>query len=197
MRIDLIIPTVAGREDSLARCVDSYERNTAPGVLNVIVIRGRPTVGIAWQEGIEQSTASYVHLSCDDLEMVSPVWAGACVEVADSGRLPCPVVRRPDGSLESCGGDMRAPACLISQLQNDGTEVDFTTVPFGTREQVEAIGMHDGHYLTDTYFSHKGRNLGWPTVVTTGYEFIHHHSNVGRLSPNTADSRIYAEAMRG
>ena len=44
---------------------------------------------------MEQSTAPYVHLTADDLEVTSPTWAGVCIETVDAGELPCPIVRRP------------------------------------------------------------------------------------------------------
>jgi hypothetical protein len=191
--IDIVLPTVAGREADLERCIASYEANTAPDVLTFIVIHDEPNCGTAWIKGMEASTAPYVHLTADDLEVTSPTWA----EASDRGLLPCPIVRRPNGSIESCGGDMSAPACLISELQENGTEVDFSPVPFGSREQVEAIGMIEAQYETDTYFSHKGRELGWPTVVCHGYEFTHHRSDVKRISPNPADHKLYVEAMNG
>jgi hypothetical protein len=192
--IDLVVPTVTGREADLTRCVESYQRHASVD-LNVIVIRDEPTVGLAWLEGIDQSSAPYVHLCCDDLEQVSPTWAETCIEITDAGQIPCPVVRRPDGSLESCGGDMNRPDCLVSEMLEDRTEVDFTTVPFGSREQIDAISMTTGHYETDTYFSHKGRQLGWPTVVAHGFEVVHHRSDVGRLGPTHADHRAYEQAM--
>ena len=193
--IDIILPTVKGREDSLARAIESYQRHTHPDCLNIIVIRDEPTVGLAWSKGIESSKAPYIHLSCDDLEVTSPTWAGACVEAADRGTLPCPVVSRPDGSLESCGGDMNVPACLISTMQPDRTEVDFSVVPFGLREQVEAIGMTEGHYLSDTYFSHKGRQLGYSTVIVCDYALTHHRSDVKRRLVTHEDLRLYHEAL--
>ena len=193
--IDVVVPSVSGREDSLARAIESYQRHTHPDCLNIIVIRDEPTVGLAWNKGIEASTAPYIHLSCDDLEVTSSTWAGACVEVMDQGKLPCPVVSRPDGSLESCGGDMNVTACLISTVQPNGTEVDFSVVPFGSREQVEAIGMTEGHYLSDTYFSHKGRQLGYSTVIVSDYALTHHHSNVKRRPVTQEDHRLYHEAL--
>jgi len=195
--LDVVVPTVTGREESLERCISSYKANTAPGTLNIIVVKDEPTCGLAWTKGIEKTTAPYIALTCDDLEIISPIWAGACIEVCDSGRLPCPIIRRPDGSLESCGGDTDTSGHLLTHMQPDGAEVDFAPVPFGSREQIEAIGMHDGHYKTDTYFSHKGRKLGWPTVVTHGYAFIHHHSSVGRITPSLRDDVAYVEAMDG
>lgn len=195
--IDVIIPSVAGREESLERCIESYERNTAPDVLAFIVIRDEETCGIAWGKGMELSTAPYVHLSNDDLEVCDRIWAGVCCETVDAGQLPCPIVFRPDGSIESCGGDVGAPGHLISHRQPDRTPCDFTTVPFMSREQADAIGMTRGHYKTDVYVSHKGRALGYETTVRTHYAFTHHHSSVKRRQPSPDDDREYAEGMGG
>lgn len=193
--IDVVVPTVEGREDSLARCIASYEENTAGGVLNFIVVHDEPTCGLAWMKGMEQSKAPYVHLTADDLEVTSPTWAGVCIETVDAGELPCPIVRRLDGSVESCGGNMNAPACLISEMQPDRTPVDFTVLPFYSREQAERIGMTAGHYMTDVFASHRGRQLGYETVVRHGYELVHHRSDVGRREPDPEDHRLYNEAM--
>lgn len=194
--IDVIVPTVTGREADLERCIASYEKHTAEGVLTFFVIRDEETVGSAWKKGIELSTAPYVALTNDDCEITSPTWAGVCCETVDAGQLPCPIVRRPSGSIESAGGDMNAPACLITEVQPDKTLVDFTTIPFFSREQADAIGMIAAHYMTDVYASHKGRQLGYETVLRHGYEFIHHHSNVKRRTPTPDDNRLYDEAMR-
>lgn len=193
--IDVVIPTVTGREESLERLLGSYEQNTAPGALNFIIVTDEETCGTAWRKGMELSTAPYIHLSCDDLEVTSPTWAGVACETVDAGRLPCPVIRRPGGALESCGGDMAAPHCLIDHEQPDNTPCDFTVVPFLSREQANRIGMHDGHYQTDTYVSHKGRQLGYETVVRLGYEFTHHRSDVKRRGVTPDDQRLYDEAM--
>lgn len=194
--VDLVVPTVTGREEHLERCLDSYERNTARGVLRFIVIRDEETVGSAWRAGIERSTAPYVALTNDDCEITSPLWAGVCCETVDAGFLPCPIVRRPDGSLESCGGDMNAPACLISTEQPDQTPVDFTTIPFMSREQADAIGMLDGvHYGADVWVSHRGRQLGYETVIRHGYEFTHWHSMVKRRSAHPGEMQAVTEAL--
>lgn len=193
--IDVIIPTVTGREETLARLLDSYERNTAPDVLTFIIIKDEETCGGAWKKGMALSTAPYLALACDDLEVASPTWAGACCEVVDRGELPCPIVRRPDGSIESCGGDMNAPACLISDMQPDGTVVDFTPVPFMSREQAGAISMLEIHYGSDVWVSHRGRQLGYETTVAHGYEFVHHHSNIKRRQPEPGEIATMTKAL--
>jgi uncharacterized protein (DUF736 family) len=193
--IDVIFPTVPGREDSLARCVASYEQNTAPDAITITVIRGQDTVGKAWIEGMAKTSEPFVHLSCDDIEMASPTWAAACVEVASDGKLPAPIVRRPDGSVESAGGDMNRAHCLIEDIQADGTEVDFTPLPFMSREQADQIGMIEAHYMTDVFVSYKGRQFGYPTVVTHGYEVTHHHENPGRRTVTAEDHVLFNAAL--
>lgn len=192
--VDVVIPTVSGREDSLERLIESCERNTA-APLNFIVIRDQESCGQAWIEGLKLTLHDYVWLACDDLEVTSPTWAGACIEATDHGLIPCATIRRPDGGIESCGGDMRAPGSLIREEQPHGTEVDFSPSPFLSRRQAKAIGMLPIHYYSDVWASYKGRVLGYPTVVTGGFELTHHHLNVGRKAPSVADLKTFEEAM--
>lgn len=194
--IDVILPTVTGREADLERCREAYEKNTAPGVLTFIVVRDEETVGDAWKRGMELSNSPYVALTNDDCEITDPTWAGVCCETVDAGLLPCPVVHRPDGSLESCGGDMNAGANLISTMQPDKTRVDFTTIPFMSREQADAIGMLNGvHYGADVWVSHRGRQLGYETVVRHAYQFTHHHSMVKRRTPQPSEMEAVTRAL--
>ena len=44
--IDLIVPTIEGREESLERCLASFPD------LNHIVVKGQPTCGLGWIEGM-------------------------------------------------------------------------------------------------------------------------------------------------
>jgi hypothetical protein len=192
--IDVIVPTIKGREESLERCLASF-----PG-LNHIVVKGEPTCGLGWIKGIKRSRADYLLLCADDIECdyydwQEPRWIDACIETADQGMLPAPVVFRPNHSLESAGGDMSASGCLINELQPDWTPVDFTPMPFGSREQIEAIGMIEAHYMTDVWFSHRGRQLGYETVLRHPFRLVHHHEMVGRISSTESDQQIYNNAM--
>lgn len=191
--IDVIVPTVTGREESLERCLASYERHTED--FTFIVVRDEDTCGIAWRKGMELSTAPYVHLTCDDLELREDGWADACRETADEGYLPCPIVYRPNGELESCGGDMGRAHNLITEVQPDKTPCDFTVVPFMSREQADAIGMIDAHYKSDVYVSHRGRQLGYETVVRIPYAFTHYSESVKRRSFTPDDDHLYNRGM--
>lgn len=177
-RIDLIVPTIDGREASLTRCVDSFQAHTAD--LNVIVVPESKTCGWGWRQGLVASQAPYVALVADDLQCISDEWAGVCVETADRGLLPCPRVWQPDGGIESQGGDMYALGHVLARHRKDRAACDFTTVPFMSRGQAERIGMIDTQYACDVWVSYRGRQLGLETVLRHGYDLVHYQEQAGR-----------------
>jgi hypothetical protein len=177
--IDVVVPTIEGREASLERCISSLRR-TSSVELNVIVVNESRTCGWGWRQGLVASRADYILLACDDQEAASAEWAEKCIETVDAGRLPCPRVWRPDGSIESNGGDMKLMHHVNPRPQKDGTEVDYTTIPFMSSEQAEQIGMIDVHYASDVWVSYRGRQFGYPTVLRHGFDVIHHGEQVGR-----------------
>jgi GT2 family glycosyltransferase len=187
--VDLIVPTIEGREESLERCLASFPD------LNHIVVKGQPSCGLGWIEGIKRSGADYLLLCCDDIEADPDCDLTACIEAVDDGYLPAPVIHTPSGTLESAGGDMNAPGCLLRDVQPDWTPVDFTPLPFVSRAQIKKIRMIEAHYMTDVYLSHKGRQLGYETVLRHDFKLIHHHHMTGRRSPSAEDQRLYAEGL--
>ncbi len=173
--IDVIIPTIPGREESLKRAVASYE---AAGDVSTVVVRDSPTCGDGWREGFRRSTAPYVLFASDDHECrgIEP-----CVETVEEGFIPCPRVWTPAGTIESNGGDMDAWHHTISRPQRDRKPVDYTTIPFLSREWAEQIGMpEDLHYCCDVWVSYRARQLGIATILRHGYEIVHHQEQVGR-----------------
>lgn len=178
--IDLIVPTIQGREASLQRCVSSFEEATPSGQLNVIVVPDSKTCGWGWRQGLVASRAPYVALVADDIECVSDAWSHVCKRVADAALLPCPRVYRPDGVIESQGGDMNALGHIVSRHRKDRAACDFTTVPFLNRRQAEQIGMIDTQYCCDVWVSYRGRQLGYQTVLCHGYDLMHYQEQVGR-----------------
>lgn len=180
--IDLIVPTIPGREESLERCLKSFQERTDPDVLNTIAVHDSETCGGGWKLGLEQSTADYVLLACDDQMVVGPagVWAARAQEAADAGYIVCPRVWSPEGRVESNGGDMNAYEHISKQPKRDWTPVDYTTVPFLAREAIERIGMLDIHYASDVWVSYRGRQLGYTTVIRHGFDIVHFQEAVGR-----------------
>jgi hypothetical protein len=128
-----------------------------------------------------------IHFSADDLEP-HPGWWEAAIEVTDRGRLPCPLVLRPGGAVESCGA--------WGQLMPDGTETDIARVPFLKREWWEMGGwiLDGAHYWTDNWIAVRGRELGIPTVTASGYCFTHHWAMEGRLDDRMASDRVLFDA---
>ncbi len=173
--IDLIIPTVKGREEWLERCISSY---TAHGEVNPIVIEDSLTCGWGWKTGLDRSEAPYVLLACDDQECVGSL--EVAIQTVNEGFLPCPRVWNADGSIQSQGGDMNVRHHIISRPQKDRTPVDYTTVPLMSREQADVIGMIPTHYSSDVWVSYRGRQLGYETVLRHGYEIVHHLADVKR-----------------
>lgn len=180
--ISVVIPTIAGREHWLERCLTAYENNTFHD-WEPIVIRDKPACGIAWNEGIAKARGDYIHLSADDLEPLA-CWDKPAVESADRGELPAARILNTDGSLQSCGTD--------DQEHDEGEEAFVARIPFATREQFDLIGpMMENHYMGDYWFSHRGRQVGLRSVVRRRYTFYHHYAQEGRIDTLSADVRDY------
>ncbi len=177
--IDCIIPTIPGREDSLERLLDSLQRTTL-SPYETVIIRDSVTCGWGWKTGLERSQGDYVALLCDDQEFIGKGWDEVCIDAADAGGIACPRVYLPDGTPESRGGDMHSLHHISLGPKKDGTKVDYATIPFLSREQIDAIGMLPVHYASDVWVSYRGRQLGFETVLRHGYEVRHHHNQVGR-----------------
>lgn len=184
--ISVIIPTISARTESgwLDRCLNAYEANTDIE-WQPIVIHDRPSCGIAWNEGIKLAQGDYIQLSADDLEPL-PGWADAAVASAERGELPAARILNPDGSLQSCGTD--------AQEHDTGEEAAVARIPFGTREQFERIGpMMEEHYMGDYWFSHRGREVGYLTIVQRDYAFVHHFAPEGRKTSFERDLAAYRQ----
>lgn len=177
--ISVIVPTVEGRAQSLLRCLAAYNDRSVGARLEVLVVEGSPTCGLAWQEGAGCASGDYIHLTADDLEPHDGWWEPA-VEACDLKKLPCPIVFNPDGNVQSAGGDLDAPSCLRTRIGEDWSPVPFTTVPFMSVRQWDAIGMIPLHYFTDVWVSERGAQLGIGTVLRTGYTLTHHNEPAGR-----------------
>lgn len=171
--ISVVIPTIAGREHWLKRCLKAY-KDTSPADTEFIVIHDKPACGIAWNEGIEQAQGDYIHLSADDLEPHSGWWQHA-VQICDEGNLPAPRLLNSDGTLQACGDN--------EVEKEDGVVVGFTRVPFLSREQAETIyPVIETHYYTDVWVSEVGRCYGMEVILSRSYLFTHHFAGEGRLS---------------
>jgi glycosyltransferase involved in cell wall biosynthesis len=187
--ISVICPTIAGREEHLARMKAAYAAHTDDYELIVVPNDGRGC-GVAWNEGAEAAVGDYIHFTADDLTPHAGWWqaAKACVE---RGYCPAPVLYWPDGRLQACGGSWES-------WEDDGRQTAFTRVPFLSREQWDAVRpMLPIHYYTDNYVTFRCGRAGWPTVNCHGYAFTHHMAQEGRVESERMgpDGRAYMEAV--
>lgn len=193
--ISVIVPTVAGREDHLERCVTAYA-SQAPGNyrLDLVVEHGHPTCGVAWQAGLAKAHGDYVHLSCDDIEP-RPGWHAPAIEAVKAGFLPAPQVCNPSGEPQSWPEP--------GKLGEDWAPVPMTSLPFCTAGQMDQIApLMRSHYFSDDWFSWRAMRAGWPCRLRSGYAFTHHWATVKRGAGMTQDERmahdrgLYHEAQR-
>ena len=186
--IDAIIPTIPGREASLERLLDSLQRTTV-SAYDTVIVRDSPTCGEGWKAGLERSQSPYVAFLCDDQEFTGKGWDGICIETVDNGGIPCPRVWFPDGRPESFGGDMHALHHTSRIPKKDGTRVDYTPIPFLSREMAEEIGVLETQYAGDVWVSYRGRQLGYDTILRHGFEVRHWHEQIGRGAGMTQNER--------
>lgn len=199
--IDVVVPTIKGREGFFEACLRNYRDNSVHEV-RIFEVHDKPTVGVAWNHGYQQllaarddDPADYLHLSCDDLEPQYG-WDVAAIEAIESGALPCPLQTRADGTPFQWG---RATVPVP-----DWTPTTATTLPFLPWDLAEQIlpGL-DCHYYTDDWVSWRANRLGWGDVYREGYRFVHHLAMEGRgAGMGTEDARmrndlpIFEEAKR-
>lgn len=173
----IVIPTINGRGEHLARCLEAYAR-TAPRA-SIYVKHDHPSCGEAWIAGAKEATRDgfdYLHLTADDIEPHDG-WLEAAIETVDAGFIPAPLVYDSGGSLDSAG--------LQNFGQYRGEHADWqliegTTIPFLSRAMWERIGMLPIHYCSDLYVSVIGRRHGWETAIRTPMRFTHHVAPEGR-----------------
>ena len=189
--ISVIVPTVAGREEHLARCLDNYAATTEN--YEVLVIPDKDVCGAAWCEGAERARGTHLHFSADDLYPHAG-WADAAVGVCERGFLPAPRILNSDGTLQSCGGsdgwETEHPT---------GEQTDFSRIPFLHREQWERIAPHvvsflrDRHYFTDNAVSTAAARFGIRTGVHRDYLFTHTLAEQSRGAGMTWEQRMIVD----
>lgn len=186
--ISIVVPTIKGRDGWLQNSLTTFKATYND--LEFIVVRDRPTCGIAWNEGIAKATGDYIMLSADDIEPATANWWEHGMYWADQGYLPCARVLNSDGSLQTCGD--------WTEEMDTGTVCSFARIPFGTAEQVRKIApILEIHYATDLWFSYRGREYAWQTVVVRGFCFYHHFASIGRLDDRMHGDMATYNALTG
>jgi glycosyltransferase involved in cell wall biosynthesis len=171
--LTVVIPTISGREESLARAIASYEDTLQGGPsYEIIQIKDWPTWPSACNEGYKRSKGDILHFTADDLEALPGWWERPLEHLAEYNELPAPRVYdyRPDGRFAN---EDDGP---------DGALTHFTRIPIMTREQYDTIGLWPHiDYYADLWLSEKARSIGIKTRMVFGYDFVHHWSQIGRV----------------
>ena len=185
--LSVVIPTIPGREESVARAIASYEDTLRGQKYDLVVIEDAPSWPAACNMGYEMSEGDLVHFSADDLEALPGWWEQASEHCLTHNELPAPVVlnHAPDGPWDNyMDGD-------------DGQLTHFTRVPLMTRRQYEAIGPwpEDLDYCADVWVSERARTVGILTRMVHSYRFVHHWSQIGRIDTPEIIARSNARLL--
>jgi hypothetical protein len=189
--LSIVMPTIRGREEWLERtCKAYYALTTTP--FEILVEENHPGCGPAWQAGGERAVGDYIFMAADDLEPKARYWETAAIEACKRGELPAPRIYHSDGRLQSCGESWE-------MLEPDGDETAFTRAPFMSRAQWDvAQPMLPVMYFTDNWVSWRCWQKHIPTVVTYGFDLIHHLAQEGRNEDRmAADGVIFHLATEG
>lgn len=190
--ISVVIPTVAGREEHLERCLTAYAENTVGEGVELLVQRDHATCGLAWNAGVAEARGEFLHLTADDLEP-RPGWNVPAQETVERGKLPAPVVLRrrliegyPVDVPETSGGHWGR------SLADREITLGTCVVPFCLLRDWRAnVGPSlETHYFTDNWFTDQCRRAGLEFVVRQGYAFVHHWATAGRGAGMGESERI-------
>lgn len=181
--LSVVIPTISGREESLARTIASYE-NTLEGVAHeIIVVKDENSWPRACNIGYGMAKGDMIHWTADDLE-AAPGWYADVPSFLKEDELPAPTVfdYRLDGKFSN------------AEDGPDGTLTWFTRVPMCRRDQADRIGpWPEITYYADVWFSEKARSVGIETRMLYTYRFVHHWSSVGRVDSQRNLRRAWVE----
>lgn len=177
--IAVVIPTIPGREQLLDQTLAGYRDNTETP-LATIVVRNRPTIGEAWNDGVQAALAvkpDFLHLSADDV-VPHPGWDLACMRAASDGVYPSPRIVNSDGSLHSCGtmgGGMLLPECAT------GTPCGTSPFPFmATADWMDVGPCIPAHYYADDYLAWSARRARLEPRVVREFTLTHLEGVAGR-----------------
>ena len=174
MKLSVVIPTITGREDSLARAIAAYTETLDGTNYEIITVLDKPNWPAACNEGYRQSAGDVIHFSADDLEPMPGWHVEALLTLSVKDELPAP---RVYNYLPPPEGEWANP-----EDGSHGAIPEFTRIPIMRRDQYERIGeWPEMPYYADLWVTDKGRTLGIETKMVHGYDFIHHWSQVGRL----------------
>ncbi len=192
MKVAIIIPTVAGREQVFDQVLDAYAETRPTGwEFDLIVPEGHATVGEAWNAGSEDADADYVFYTIDDAEP-HPGWAQVATRTVDAGYIPAPRLEHADGTLESCGSmgfGVLLPDCP------DRTPCRSCGVFFLKPEWVTEVGAFlPTHYAVDDDYAWRCSLNDIRILYRSDFRFTHYHEQRGTLGTRR-DAQLHGQMM--
>jgi hypothetical protein len=160
--IQVVIPTIPGREQLLREAVASFaERGFDP-----VVVSNSPSCGEGWTIGLGACRADYVLLGSDDIELADISRLDTALARAAAGLVVSPVIVNVDGSLQGAGG--------LGQRLEDGALARTTIFPFASRGTFLHVSPWPAstHYC-DSWISECAWTLGRGPIVTHGFDIVH------------------------
>lgn len=192
--VSVVIPTIKGREELCEKTVASF-RATFPGPeLEIVLVKDRMTIGVAWNDGAPACSGDYLMLAADDV-LPHPGWHTAAIEAAEDDYYPSPRLDNPDGSVlatGSMGGGWLLTGCA------DWAPVVSSQFPFMRRELWREIGPSlEIHYFADDYLAARARSCGLIPVYREGYRMTHLEGTAGReeMVRNAMTDRLQFEEV--
>jgi len=183
--LSIVVPTISGREESLARTVASYEQTLVGEKYEIVVVKDESSWPRACNVGYERSKGDLIHWTADDLE-AAPGWHLDLPQFFENDELPAPAVF--DYSINGKFAN--------AEDGPDGALTWFTRVPCCRRDQAERIGLWpDITYYADIWFSEKARAIGIETRMLYSYRFVHHWSSVGRVDSKSNLEQSWRDLM--
>lgn len=175
--ISVVVPTIKGREAMCDATVAALRASSGEHEVQIIVVKERPTIGRAWNDGAAAADGEYLMLAADDI-IPMPGWADAATEAVDGGYYPAPHLLKADGSVlatGSMGGGWLMTGCA------DWAPVCSSQFPFMRRAWWPEIGPSlDIHYFADDYLAARARAAGISVCFREGYRLTHMEGTTGR-----------------
>jgi hypothetical protein len=97
VKLAIIVPTVDGRQEILARCVQAYSERSESATVDTVRFFVEPnheTCGIAWNAGADRAMewgADFLHFTADDITPGTK-WLAPCIRSVGRGHLPAGLV---------------------------------------------------------------------------------------------------------
>ena len=193
--LTVVIPTITGREAMLEQTVGSFRVTVPSEHLQLIIVKDRPTIGEAWNDGAEMAEGRYIMLAADDV-LMHPGWYPEACYAADVAVYPAPRIMTTSGetfATGSMGGGWILTTC------GDRAPVASSQFPFFTAYAWRELGpCLDIHYFADDFLAARARSLGMAVEYRKRYALTHLEGTVGRstvVRRSVADRAAFETAM--